>query len=79
MLLADDGPEVLALTRLMLVHCQADVFTAPSAPTLYAYSPYVIPVPSDWNEKVLKSGFGFLDSANPKLPRPAVCLSKTGE
>lgn len=33
---------------------------APAA-TLYAYSRYVVPVPNDWNERVLVSGYWFLD------------------
>jgi hypothetical protein len=32
-LLGDDEPEVLALTRLMLIHYWTEVFTAPGAPT----------------------------------------------
>lgn len=33
---------------------------APAA-TVYAYSRHVLPVPSDWNERVLVSGYWFLD------------------
>ena len=39
--------------------------------TLYSYSPHVIPVPSDWNENVLVTGYWFLDSPiSSKLPDP---------
>jgi UDP:flavonoid glycosyltransferase YjiC (YdhE family) len=48
-------------------------------PTLYAYSPHVIPVPSDWNENVLVSGYWFLDTANWKLPDPLAAFLKAGE
>lgn len=30
--------------------------------TLYAYSPHVVPVPPDWGDNVLVSGYWFLDS-----------------
>jgi hypothetical protein len=61
-----------------LIHYQADLFTPPADPTLYAYSPRFISVPSDGNENVLGSGCRFLDSANPKLPGAPIYLSKTG-
>lgn len=32
--------------------------------TLYAYSPNVVPVPSDWGDDVLVTGYWFLDSAD---------------
>ncbi|HBP28031.1 MAG: glycosyltransferase [Advenella sp.] len=34
---------------------------AKPAGTLYAYSPHVLPVPSDWDSTVLVSGYWFLD------------------
>ena len=36
---------------------------APAA-TLYAYSRHVVPVPPDWDERVLVSGYWFLDEAD---------------
>lgn len=49
-------------------------------PTLYAYSPHVVPVPSDWNENVLVTGYWFLDSPlNSKLPDPLSAFLKAGE
>jgi UDP:flavonoid glycosyltransferase YjiC (YdhE family) len=48
--------------------------------TLYGYSPHVIPVPSDWNENVLVTGYWFLDSPiSSKLPDPLSAFLKAGE
>lgn len=47
--------------------------------TLYAYSPQVIPVPPDWDESVLVTGYWFLDSTNSKLPGTLSDFLKAGE
>lgn len=44
-------------------------FNRPSA-TLYAYSPQVLPVPDDWSEDVLVSGYWFLDEPAWTMPAP---------
>jgi UDP:flavonoid glycosyltransferase YjiC (YdhE family) len=36
----------------------------PAAAALYAYSPHVLPVPSDWGNDVLVSGYWFLDDVD---------------
>lgn len=45
----------------------------PGAPvgTLYAYSPHVVPVPPDWGDDVLVSGYWFLDTPD-WAPGPAL-------
>src|SRR5690606_33543246 len=35
---------------------------APLSGTLYAYSPYLLPIPRDWGADVAVTGFWFLDS-----------------
>lgn len=39
-----------------------------AAGTLYAYSPSVVPVPPDWGDDVLVSGYWFLDSGDWRPP-----------
>lgn len=41
-------------------------------PTLYAYSPAVLPVPPEWGPKVLVSGYWFLDEDGDWTPPPAL-------
>jgi UDP:flavonoid glycosyltransferase YjiC (YdhE family) len=44
----------------------------PPAATLYAYSRHVLPVPSDWGENVLVSGYWFLDEKGDWEPPQAL-------
>jgi sterol 3beta-glucosyltransferase len=41
-------------------------------PTLYAYSPTVVPVPADWGPDVLVTGYWFLDDRTGWSPPPAL-------
>jgi sterol 3beta-glucosyltransferase len=40
--------------------------------TLYAYSPHVLPVPDDWGENILVSGYWFLDEGTDWVMPPAL-------
>lgn len=40
----------------------------PPAATVYAFSPQVVPVPPDWGEDVLVSGYWFLDQPDWQMP-----------
>jgi sterol 3beta-glucosyltransferase len=52
---------------------------AKPAGTLYAYSRHVVPVPGDWGEDVLVSGYWFLDSKEWTPPRPLQVFLEAGE
>ncbi len=41
-------------------------------PTLYAYSPTVVPTPQDWGPGVLVTGYWFLDDSEEWAPSPAL-------
>src|SRR5690606_3661792 len=47
--------------------------------TLYAYSPHVVPVPSDWDRTVLVSGYWFLDNENWQPPDALTSFLDAGE
>jgi UDP:flavonoid glycosyltransferase YjiC (YdhE family) len=47
--------------------------------TLYAYSPHVVPVPSDWDSTVLVSGYWFLDNENWQPPDDLATFLDAGE
>jgi len=47
--------------------------------TLYAYSPHVVPVPSDWGRDVLVSGYWFLDSEDWRVPDHLAAFLDAGE
>lgn len=52
---------------------------APAA-TLYAYSRYVVPVPMDWNKRVLVSGYWFLDGEGSwEMPSSLASFLATGD
>jgi sterol 3beta-glucosyltransferase len=46
--------------------------------TLYAYSPHVVPVPTDWGPDVLVSGYWFLDSPSWDMPRELAAFLDAG-
>lgn len=41
---------------------------SPPSGMLYAYSPHVVPIPGDWREDVLVSGYWFLDQREWNMP-----------
>jgi UDP:flavonoid glycosyltransferase YjiC (YdhE family) len=47
--------------------------------TLYAYSPQVVPVPPDWDDDVLVSGYWFLDEADWRPPESLAAFLDAGE
>ncbi|MGE0766821.1 MAG: glycosyltransferase [Hyphomicrobiaceae bacterium] len=51
---------------------------APAA-TIYAYSRHVVPIPSDWGDDVLVSGYWFLDSALWAPPAPLQAFLDAGD
>lgn len=52
---------------------------ARSAGTLYAYSPHVVPVPQDWKDDVLVSGYWFLDTLDWRPPEALAAFLESGE
>jgi UDP:flavonoid glycosyltransferase YjiC (YdhE family) len=47
--------------------------------TLYAYSPQIVPVPSDWGHNVLVSGYWFLDSKDWQPSETLMAFLEAGE
>jgi sterol 3beta-glucosyltransferase len=45
---------------------------------LYAYSPAVVPIPSDWDESSVVTGYWFLDSPNWQPPQDLVAFLQDG-
>jgi UDP:flavonoid glycosyltransferase YjiC (YdhE family) len=51
----------------------------PSSGTLYAYSRHVVPVPPDWGNDVLVSGYWFLDEDGWRPPSDLLAFLEGGE
>jgi UDP:flavonoid glycosyltransferase YjiC (YdhE family) len=49
------------------------------AATLYAYSPKVVPIPTDWGPEVLVSGYWFLDTEDWRPPSALAAFLARGE
>jgi UDP:flavonoid glycosyltransferase YjiC (YdhE family) len=47
--------------------------------TLYAYSRHVLPVPADWNDDVLVSGYWFLDDPSWRMPEDLADFLSSGD
>ena len=50
-----------------------------SSGTIYAYSPHVVPVPQDWDDDVLVSGYWFLDAPDWRPPEALAAFLEAGE